>query len=101
MLQISKKSLKKEINELKRENTFSLTKDTKIQTLEGIIMKLGTNPDHVNSLQNLIKIKDENIQTLRKKLKFPEHAQTQKLDVMEKEKEWLLSVMIEQNKHME
>jgi len=41
-------SLSKTIVELKREKKSSLTKDTRIKSLEDIVIRLGTDPNDAN-----------------------------------------------------
>lgn len=48
----------------------SLAKDTKIKTLEDLVIKLGYDPIDVKVVEEVIKNKNAYIQPLRKKLKI-------------------------------
>lgn len=86
-------SLNNTLFELKMEIMSSLTKDTKIKSLEGLVIKLGLDPSDIDAIQKIIKKKNVDIQTLRKILNLPttKHPQTHEIGEPEKEKETLLS----------
>lgn len=48
-----------------------VAKDTRIKTLEDLVMRLGYDPSDVNAAEKIIKIKNADIQALRKQLKLP------------------------------
>ena len=58
-------------SQLKMEKISSLTKDTKIKSLEDLVIKLGYDPSNVKAAEEMIKRKNANIQALRKQLKLP------------------------------
>ena len=65
-------------SQLKLENISSLEKGTKIKYLEGLVIKLGYDPNNVKVVEEMIKRKNVDIQALRKNLKLPttEYHQT-------------------------
>jgi len=56
---------------LKLENISSLAKDTRIKTLEDLVIKMGYDPSDVKAVEEAIKKKKADIAALRKQLKFP------------------------------
>ena len=75
----------------------------KINNVENIIIKVGVDPSDSNSIQELIKSKENDIQVLRKKLNMPtlEHVKTLESEEMQKEEEKILSLIIELSKLLE
>ena len=67
-LQTSVKNLQ---SQLKIERFFSLSKDTKIKSLEDLVIKLGYDPTDVKSAEEIIESKNADIDALRKQLKLP------------------------------
>ena len=57
--------------QLHLENASSQAKDNRIKSLEELIIGLGHNPKDVKATEALIKMKDDDITTLRKQLKLP------------------------------
>jgi len=49
----------------------SLSKDTKIKSLEDLIIKIGYDPSDTKSVEEAIKKKELEITSLKKRLKFP------------------------------
>jgi len=86
-------------SQLKIERMSSLTKDTRIKTLEYLVIKLEYDPSDVKVAKELIKRKNVNIQSLRKHLKHPttENRQTKEVTSLEMEKEKLFTIVVEQN----
>ena len=58
-------------SQLKLEKISFLAKDTKIKSLEDLVIKLGYDPKDVKASEEIVKWKNANIATLRKKLKLP------------------------------
>ena len=67
-------------SQLNIERMSSLAKDTRIKTLEDLIIKLGQDPRDVSAVEEIIKNKNVDIQALKKQLKLPniEHPQEKK-----------------------
>jgi len=57
--------------QLKMEKISSVTKDNRIKTLEEIILKIGYDPSNVKVVEEMIKMKNTDIGSLRKQLKIP------------------------------
>jgi len=76
-----------------------MAKDTRIKTSEELVIKLGYDPSDVKVVVEVIKSKNEDIQTLRKQFKLPitEHPQTKKVTILEMEKDNLFTLVVEQN----
>ena len=64
-------SLSKIQPQLKMETLSSLEKDTKIKSLEDLVIKLGYDPSNFKFVKDMIKRKNVDIQALRTKLKLP------------------------------
>lgn len=75
----------------------SLAKDTKINGVEDLMIKLELDPSDINAAEEIIKSKNAYIQAWRKKLKLPttEHPQVQEVRQLEKEKENMLCMIVE------
>lgn len=88
--------------QLKLEKISSLEKDTRIKTLEDLVIKLGYDPGDVKALKEVIKNKNANIAALRKQLKFPftEHPMKKEIEESEKHNEDMLKLIIEKNIQM-
>ena len=69
-------------SQLKLEIMSSLAKDTRINHMEDLIVKLGIYPNDVDVGKENIKNSNVDIQALRKKLKLPtiEHSQVQQVE---------------------
>ena len=52
------------------EKISSLAKDTRIKSLEDLVVKIGYDPSNMNSIEHIIKKKNYDIIALRKQLKF-------------------------------
>lgn len=53
-------------SQLKIEKIYSLAKDTRIKSLEDLVVKLGYDPTNVNATKEGIRSKNEYITTLEK-----------------------------------
>lgn len=58
-------------SKLKMEKVFALAKDTRIKNMEELVIKVGYDPTNINAVEELVKKKNLDIVTLRKKLKLP------------------------------
>jgi len=56
---------------LKLENTSSLAKDTKIKSLEDLVIKLGYDPNNEKVVEEIVRRKNANIAALKKRVKLP------------------------------
>lgn len=57
-------------SQLKLEKVSSLAKDTKIQSLENILLRMGYDPSNINVVEELIKKKNVEVAALKKQLKL-------------------------------
>jgi hypothetical protein len=57
--------------ELKLEKISSFAKDNKIKTLEELVLKIRYDPSNVKVVEERLKKKNVDIESLRKQLKFP------------------------------
>ena len=57
-------------SQLKIEKVSSLAKDTKIKSLEDLVLKVGYDPSNINVAEEIVKKKNAEISTLRKQLKL-------------------------------
>lgn len=53
-------------SQLKMEKVSALSKDTRIKTLEDLVIKVGYDPANINAANELVKKKNLDIATLRK-----------------------------------
>ncbi len=67
----------------KLEKASSSTKDTRIKSLEDLIIELGHDPKDIKATEHLIKKKNEDIATLKKQLKLPQSQHPQTKEVLE------------------
>jgi len=70
--------------QLQLEKSSSQAKDTRINSLEDLVIELGHNPKDVKAVESLIKKKNEDIAALRKQLKLPPLIHPQTVEVIEK-----------------
>jgi predicted transcriptional regulator with HTH domain len=84
---------------LNLEKISSFSKDNKIKTLEELVLKIGYDPSNVKAAKEMIKNKNVGIASLRKQLKLPpiEDSQTMEIAEMEREKDEMLKLIMEQN----
>ena len=85
--------------QLKLERIYSLAKDTRIGTLEDLVIKLGYGPSDVKAMEEIIKKNNAYVTTLRKQLRFPSTKDPLKKEIKESEqhKEDMLKLIIEKN----
>jgi hypothetical protein len=82
--------------QLKLEKISSFAKDKRIKYLEELVLKIGYDPSNVKEEEEMIKKKNADISSLRKKLKLPptEDSQAKEITEIEDEKEELLKLII-------
>jgi hypothetical protein len=73
--------------QLQLEKASSQAKDTRIKTLEDLVIELGHDPKDVKAAEQLIKKKNDDIAALKKQLKIPPLHHPQTAEVIEKQKE--------------
>lgn len=74
-------------SQLKLGRISSLAKDTRIKSLEDLVIILGYNPKDVKVGEELVKRKDVDITSLRKQLKLPTTKDPQAKEVRDIEKQ--------------
>ena len=81
------------------EKASSQAKDTRIKSLEDLIIELGNDPKDVKVVERLIKKKNDDIAALKKQLKIPHlhHPQTAKVLETQKEQEELMDLVLKLN----
>lgn len=86
-------------SQLKIEKIFSRANDTKIKSLDDIVIKMGYDPSNVKVVEEMIKRKNVDIQDFKKQLKLPttEDPQTKEVGELEKGKERMFKIIVEQN----
>jgi hypothetical protein len=86
-------------SQLKLEKISSLAKDNKIKSLEELVQKIGYDPSNVKAIEELLKKKNVDIASLRKKLKLPTTEDSQAKEVAETKghKEEMLKLIMEHN----
>lgn len=62
--------------QLKIKNVSLLEKDTKIKSLEDLVLKMGYDPSNINVVEEIVKKKNVEVSALRKHLKFPTSKDT-------------------------
>jgi len=93
-------------SQLKLEKVSSLVKDTKIKSLEYMVLKMGYDPSNMNVAEELVKKKNVELSKLRKQLKLPasEDPMAKDIEETETQKYDMMKLIMEQNlqiKHME
>jgi hypothetical protein len=85
--------------QLKLEKMSSFAKDSKIKTLEELVLKIGYDSTNVKAAEEMIKKKNADIAALRKQLKLPptEDPQTKDIAEREGEKDEMLRLLMEQS----
>lgn len=83
------------------EKASSLAKDNRIKSLEDIIIELGHDPKDAKGIKELIKKKQEDIATLKKKLKLPiaMHPKTTEI-VEQKSQEDTMDLLMKMNERL-
>ena len=81
------------------EKVSSFVKDTRIKTLEDIVVKIQYDPSNVNAIEEIIKEKNVDIEALRKQLKIPATEDPLEKDIEETEsqKTEIMQLIMEQN----
>ena len=76
-----------------------MAKDNKIKSVKELVLNIGYKPSNVKAAEELLKKKNVDIASLRKKLKLPttEYSQEKEVDEIEGHKEEMLKVIMEQN----
>jgi len=76
-----------------------LAKDNRVNSLEDFVIKVGHDPIDVKAIEDNIKNKNADIETLRKHLKLPsiEDPQTEEIAESEQHKEEMIKLIIEKN----
>jgi hypothetical protein len=85
--------------QLKMEKISSFAKENRIKTLEELVLKISYDYSNVKVGEEMIKNKNDDIASLRKKLKLPptEDSQAKEIPVKEGEKDEMLKLLMEQN----
>ena len=65
------------------EKVSSQAKDTRIKSLEDLVIELGHDPKDVKASERLIKNKNDDIAALKKQLKIPQLHHPQTMEVLE------------------
>jgi len=76
-----------------------LAKDNKIKSLEELVLKIGYDPTNVKAIEELLKKKNVEITSLRKKLKLPsiEYSQAKEVAETKDHKEEMLKLIMEED----
>ena len=84
-----KSSLDNTASQLELERASSQAKDNRIKSLEEVIIEIGHDPKDVKGIQELLKIRDADMEALRKKNKLPAtiHPQTDEVAQQRQEKD--------------
>ena len=92
-------SLNNAQTQLKMEKISSFAKDNRIKTLEELVLKIGYDPSNVKAAEEMIKKKNADIASLRKKLKIMPKEDSQAKEIAEKEgeKDEMLKLLMEKN----
>jgi ribosomal protein L25 (general stress protein Ctc) len=88
--------------QLKLEKISSFFKDNRIKTLEELVLKIEYDPSNVKVVEDMIKKKNANINSLRKQLKLPPtvYSQAKEIVDIEGEKDEILKLIMEQNSQL-
>ena len=94
-----KYSLDNVITQYKLEKASSNAKDTRIKSLEDLVIEMGHDPKEIKAAEQLIKKKNEDIATLKKQLKLPqlEHPQTKEVLESETNYEEMMDLVLQLN----
>jgi hypothetical protein len=85
--------------QLKLEKISSFAKDNRINSVEELVVKIGYDPSNVKGIEEFLKKKNVDIESLRKQLKLPptEDAQAKEITETQGEKDEMLKLIMEQN----
>jgi hypothetical protein len=77
----------------------SFAKDNRIKSLKELVLKIGSDPSNVKTVEEVLKRKNADIASLRKQLKLPptEDSQAKEIAETEGEKDEMLKLIMEQN----
>ena len=94
-------SLSNTTTQLQLEKASSQAKDTRIKSLEDLVIELGHDPKDVKAVESLIKKKNDDIVALRKQLKLPPliHPQTEEVIKKQNEEE-LMDLILKLNENL-
>jgi hypothetical protein len=83
--------------QLKLEKISSFAKDNRIKSLEELVLKIGYDPSNVKADEEMLKKKNDDIASLRKKIKLSttEYSQSKQMAETEGEKEEMLKLIME------
>ena len=86
-------------SQLKLEKVSSLAKDTKIQSLENLVLRMGYDPSNINVVEELIKKKNTEVASLKKLLKLlaSEDPMAKEIEETETQNSDMMKLIIEQN----
>jgi len=87
-------SLNNTAAQLELEKASSLAKDNRIKSLEDIIIELGHDPKDPKAIQTLLKIRDADLATLRKKVKIPATIHPQIDEVAQQKQEQEIATLL-------
>lgn len=84
------------------EKASSHAKDTRIKSLEDIMIELGHDPKNIKATEQLIKKNNYEIAALKNKLKIPQlqHPQTQQVMENQTRHEDLMDLVLKLNDHL-
>lgn len=74
-------------SQLKMENVFTLSKETRIKTLEDLVIKIDYEPSNINVAKELVKKNNLDVATLRKQLKMQATKDPRTKDIEQRETE--------------
>jgi phage terminase large subunit-like protein len=79
------------------EKISSFAKDNRIKMLEELVLKIGYDPSNVTEVEDMLKKKNVDIESLRKQLKLPPTEDSQAKEIAEKEgeKDEMLKLIME------
>lgn len=83
----------------KLEKASSQAKDNRIKSLEDLVIELGYNPNDVKATEKLIKMKNEDIASLKKQLNLPhsEHPHTKEVLESQTQQEEMMDLILQLN----
>ena len=86
-------------SQLKLEKVSSLAKDTKIQCLENLVLRMGYDPSNINIAEELVRKKNFELSALRKQLKLlaSKDPMTKEIEETETQKSDMMKLIMEQN----
>ena len=94
-------SLSNTTTQLQLEKASSQAKDTKIKSLEDLVIELGHDPKDIKAAERLIKKKNDDVVALRKQLKLPPLIHPQTVEVIEKQnEEELMDLVLKLNEQL-